>query len=74
VSGQDFLQIHIPRRTDHAVIYSVQISSDLVTWNEGSAHVEIVADDATALIVRDKTPYSSASGPRFMRLKATPKP
>lgn len=71
VNGHDFMQIRIPRRKDHAAIYSVQVSSNLVTWNEGGAHVEIIADDAAAWIVRDKTPYSSA---RFMRLKATPEP
>jgi len=69
-SGQKHLQLSIPRRKDHQVTLSVQVSSDLVQWNEGATHVQVIDDGADVLVVRDLTPYV-AGGRRFMRLKAS---
>ncbi len=71
ISGQKYLQMTIPRRIDHPAILTVQVSSDLSQWNSGASDTVVVADTATSLIVRDLTPFDSASPKRFMRLKAS---
>jgi hypothetical protein len=71
VGGQDFLQIRVPRRKDHRVTLAVQVSSDLVTWQEGATHVEIIDDTPAALVVRDLTTFNPANPKRFIRLKAS---
>jgi hypothetical protein len=63
--------ITIPRRIDHLVKCTVEVSGDLVTWNSGPAFTEVVQDDSSALVVRDLTPLNSANPKRFLRLKAT---
>lgn len=70
VDNQNYLQISVPRRKDHVVSVSVQVSSDLSTWNEGPSFVQIIDDGALALVVRDLTPYPPENGRRFMRLRA----
>ncbi|MEO8617474.1 MAG: hypothetical protein ABI600_20250 [Luteolibacter sp.] len=70
ISGQKYLQITIPRRIDHPANLIVQVSIDLNQWNSGASYTVVVADTASALIVRDLTPFDSASPKRFMRLKA----
>jgi hypothetical protein len=71
VGGNDHLQISIPRRRDHIALLKVQVSSDLVTWNDGDAFTEVVADGSMEWVVRDKTPFPPAGGRRFMRLQAS---
>jgi hypothetical protein len=63
--------ITIPRRIDHLVKCTVEVSGDLVTWNSGPAFTEVLQDDASGLVVRDLTPLNSANPKRFIRLKAT---
>jgi len=71
VGDDRFLQISIPRRVEHSVDLTVEVSSDLVTWNSGPSHTLGVADDVDALVVRDLTPFSSSVPVRFMRLQAS---
>jgi hypothetical protein len=71
VTNQDYLQIRVPRRKDHPVTLSVQVSSNLANWDEGSAFVEIISDGPSEWVVRDRTPYPPSGGKRFMRIKAT---
>ncbi len=71
LSGQKYLQMTIPHRIDHPAVLIVQVSSDLSQWNSGASYTVVVADTATSLIVRDLTPFDSASPKRFMRLKAS---
>ncbi len=70
-SGQKFLQISIARRTDHPATLVVEVSSDLSQWHSGAEHTVTMEDSATALVIRDLTPYNPANPKRFMRLKAT---
>ncbi|MEO5714799.1 MAG: hypothetical protein ABIT37_15065 [Luteolibacter sp.] len=71
VSGQKFLQISIPRRIDHPATLVLEVSGDLNQWNSGPSYTVTVEDSATALIIRDLTPYNPANPKRFVRLKAT---
>ena len=63
--------ITIPRRIDHLANYLVEVSGNLVDWESGPAHTEILQNDATALVVRDLTPLSPSNPKRFIRLKVT---
>lgn len=69
VLGSDYLRITVPRRKDHLVDFAVQVSSDLVDWNEGPEHVQVLGDGVDALTVRDLTPLSPSLPRRFMRVK-----
>ena len=70
IGGQKFLQITIPRRIDHPAILTVEVSSDLTTWQSGNTHTEVVSDTVTSLVVRDKTPFLAPVNSRFIRLRA----
>lgn len=63
--------ITIPRRLDHLANYLVEVSGNLVDWQSGPAHTEILQNDAAALRVRDLTPLSPSNPKRFIRLKVT---
>jgi hypothetical protein len=63
--------ITIPRRIDHLVNCTVEVSGNLVNWQSGPAHTEVLQDAAAALVVRDRTPVNAANPQRFIRLKAT---
>lgn len=69
VSGSDYLRITVPRRKDHLVDCTVQVSSDLVNWYQGPAHVQVMDDGLNGLVVRDLTPLSPSLPRRFMRVK-----
>ena len=69
--GDRFLQIAIPRRAEHAAVLTVQVSSDLTTWNSGPLHTVTVVDEVEHLVVRDLTPLTPTQPRRFMRLQAT---
>lgn len=71
ISGQKYLQMTIPRRIDHPASLTVQVSNDLSQWNSGASYTVVVEDTVAALVVRDLTPFISASPRRFMRLKAS---
>jgi hypothetical protein len=62
--------ITIPRRLDRPATLTVEVSDNLVNWQSGPEHTEILQDDATALVVRDLTPLSPTNPKRFIRLKA----
>ena len=70
VSGQKYLRISIPRGTNRLADLTVQVSGNLIQWNSGTSYTLVIEDSATALVVRDLTPYNPASPQRFMRLKA----
>jgi len=64
----------VPRRLRRAdATYSVEVSSDLTTWNSGPGYIVVVQDTDTELVVRDAVPQSG-NVRRFIRLKvqATP--
>jgi len=70
LAGQRFLQITIPRRIDHPAALTVEVSSDLTTWDAGPMFTEVVSDTPAALVVRDLTPLGTGTPQRFMRLQA----
>jgi hypothetical protein len=72
VNGQEHLQIEILRNRAHLAKIKVQVSSDLVNWQDGAAHTEVVSEGPLGLIVRDKTPASAHNGRRFMRVQIEP--
>jgi len=65
------LVITIPRRIDRPATVQVEVSSDMVTWNSGSSHTEVISDGLDSLVVRDLTPYNPASPQRFMRVRVS---
>lgn len=73
VNGGKYLEIHIPRRRDHAASFTVEVTSDLVNgpWISGPEVTEIVADTPSALVVRDKIPLGQGADRRFMRVKVS---
>lgn len=63
--------ITVPRVIGHLAKCTVEVSGNLVDWQSGPTHTEVLQDDATALVVRDLTPLSPANPKRFIRFKAT---
>ncbi|RYD49214.1 MAG: hypothetical protein EOP85_02070 [Verrucomicrobiaceae bacterium] len=74
VSGQKYLEITIPRLRERLVSLTVEVSSDLVTWQSGASATTVVSNTSTQLVVRDQTAISAATPKRFMRLKAVLRP
>lgn len=70
VLESNHLVITIPRRIDHQAVLTIEVSDDLVTWNSGSEHVEILSDGLATLVARDLTPLGPTAPKRFIRLKA----
>lgn len=69
VGNETFLKMSIPRYGVNMANMRVEVSSDLQTWHNGPAFLEVVTDNQKEWIVRDKTPFSQTGGKRFMRLK-----
>lgn len=65
------LVMTIPRRIDRPAMLVVEVSGDLVNWNSGAAHTEIISSAPNALVVRDLTPYDPENPRRFMRLRVS---
>ncbi len=63
--------ITIPRVIGHRANCTVEVSGNLVNWQSGPAHTEVLQNDQAALVVRDLTPLSPANPNRFIRLKVT---
>jgi uncharacterized sulfatase len=54
------------------LVYAVEVSGDLLTWNAGSGHTTILENTETLLRVRGNTPMSSTTPSKvFLRLKVT---
>jgi hypothetical protein len=62
--------IIIPRRADHTSTLKVEVSNDLIHWQSGPGFTEVVEDSIGSLVVRDLTPMTPDSPPRFMRVRA----
>lgn len=74
VSGQKYLQITIPRLRDRLVSLTVEVSSDLVSWQSGTAATVDVSNTSAQWVVRDLTPLAPGLPSRFMRMKAVIRP
>jgi len=70
-SGQNYLTLTVPRRVRRTdATYTVQVSSNLSTWDSGPGHTVIVQDTDTQLTVRDAVP-TTGNTKRFIRLAVT---
>jgi hypothetical protein len=65
------LRITVPRRIDRTATLTVEVSSDLKTWNSGASYTQVVSNGLTSLVVDDLTTLDAAHPKRFMRLRAT---
>lgn len=72
--GKDYLEVRVPRRRNHAVDFSAELSTDLSAWSGGTNAANKVEDTVEALTLRDKTPIGEGGTQRFMRVKATATP
>jgi hypothetical protein len=71
VNGERFLQISIPRRSDRRADLVVEVSSDCMNWQSGSAFTTTVSETPSEWVVRDRTAMGPSNPRRFMRLRAT---
>jgi len=69
IGNETFLKMSIPRNGVNLARMRVEVSSDLIDWHHGPAFLEVVSENERELVVRDRTPFSSAGGRRFMRLR-----
>jgi hypothetical protein len=74
VSGQSHLRISIPRLRDRLASVTVEVSSDLVIWQSGSAATVEMSNTPELLVVRDLTAFGPGLPKRFMRIKAVIRP
>jgi len=74
ISGLNYFQISIPRLRNRLAKLTVEVSTDLSHWDSGDSFTAVVADSATALVVRDKTLAVPGAVKRFMRVKAELQP
>ena len=68
IDTSSYLSIRVPRPVDRAVTVTVQVSSDLVVWNEGETFTELVENNANDFVVRDRTPLAPGNPQRFIRI------
>lgn len=68
IDGSRYLSMRVPKPEGRAVELAVQVSGNLIDWNEGDAFTEMVEDGVSDFVIRDRTPFSPASPKRFMRL------
>src|SRR5207247_10851680 len=68
-SGQNYFAMTLTRSAEAPDInYTVEVSSDLLTWASGPAEIVTLTDTPTQLVVRDNTPVPDATA-RFLRLR-----
>jgi hypothetical protein len=68
LSGQPYLQLSIPRRANHMVSVTMEVSGNLKDWFSGPLYVTTVSDTPSALVLRDLTVLGSS---RFARARVT---
>ncbi|MEN9734071.1 MAG: hypothetical protein RLZ45_2066 [Verrucomicrobiota bacterium] len=73
-SGQEFLEVRVPRRRDRPVLWRIEVSEDCTTWRPASMDCEVVDEGPDAFVVRQTTPTSSPTCPRFLRVVPEPAP
>jgi hypothetical protein len=71
ISGQNYLQLAMPRLRNRLAKLTVQVSADLTHWNSDDAFTAVMEDSAAALVVRDKV---AGAARRFMRVTAEVQP
>jgi len=71
-SGQEFLEIRVPRRRDRPVRWRIEVSDDCLSWRPASMDCEVVDDGPEAFVVRQTAPTSAPTCPRFLRVIPEP--
>jgi hypothetical protein len=69
VGADEFMELTIPRRSDHTANLTVEVSSDLVNWRSGPSVTTTVSDSPAGWVVRDLVPNGADHPKRFYRLK-----
>jgi len=70
-SGQKYLAMTVSRSAEAPDInYTVEVSSDLLTWTSDPAEMIILVDTPTQLVVRDNTRVQDVTA-RFLRLRVS---
>ena len=67
-SGQEFLEVRVPRRRDRPVHWRIEVSDDCTTWRPASMDCEVVDEGPDAFVVRQRNPTSSSTCSRFLRV------
>jgi glucose/arabinose dehydrogenase len=68
-SGQKYLVVTVNRSAPApGVTYTVEVSSDLLTWASSLAEIVTLTETPTQLVVRDNTPIQDVTA-RFIRLR-----
>lgn len=70
VGSEQFMQVTIPRRSDHTANLSVEVSSDLMNWTSGGNSTMTISDSPAGWVVRDRVAHGAGNPKRFIRLKA----
>jgi hypothetical protein len=66
-SGQKYLVVTVTRPAP-APNYTVEVSSDMLTWTSSPAEIVTLTETPTQLVLRDNTPIQDVT-PRFIRLR-----
>ena len=70
-SGQKYLVVTITRSVPvQEIDYTVEVSSDLLTWTSAPAEFLMHSETPTQLVMRDNTPIQDVT-PRFIRLRVS---
>ena len=72
-SGQEFLEIRVPRRRDRPVHWRIEVSDDCLSWRPATTDCEVVDEGPEAFVVRQTAPTSSSTCPRFLRVIPEPR-
>ena len=67
VSPEQSLEMAVTKAPNHILDYRVEVSGDLINWSDGEDDVEVIADSANQLVVRDRMPLVGIYR-RFIRL------
>ena len=70
-SGQQYLQLTVPRRRDRLALFTVEVSENLSLWQSGASFTTVISDLPNSWVVRDLTPRNSQHAKRFIRFSAT---
>ncbi len=70
--ADEFMEITIPRRSDHTAKLTLEVSSDLINWTSGGNVTTTISDTPAGWVVRDLVAHGAGNPKRFFRLKAEP--